>query len=89
MKRLLIISDNLNICSRIDKILELKDNIFTAFAVSPFSNLDSFKNVLVKKVIKYDLRKSEDLEIIIKYYDLVFSIHCKQLFKKIMIENIR
>ncbi len=89
MKRLLIISDNLNICSRIDKILELKDNIFTAFAVSPFSNLDSFKNVLVKKVIKYDLRKSEDLDIIIKSYDLVFSIHCKQLFPKRMIENIR
>ena len=61
MKRLLIISDNINICSRIDKILELKDNIVTTFATSSFTNLDSFKNVLAKKVFKYDLRKSEDL----------------------------
>tara|TARA_Y100001954_G_scaffold24333_1_gene22183 strand:- start:21619 stop:22350 length:732 start_codon:yes stop_codon:yes gene_type:complete len=89
MKRLLIISDNINICSRIDKILELKDNIVTTFAISSFTNLDSFKNVLVKKVLKYDLRKSEDIEIIIKSYDLVFSVHCKQLFPKKMIKNIR
>ena len=89
MKKALIISDNLNICSRIDKILESKNNIVSTFATSPFSNLESFKKVLDKKVFIYDLRKTEHLDIIIESYDLVISIHCKQLFPKKMIDNIK
>ena len=89
MKRLLIISDNVSICSRINEILESKNNIVITFATSPFSNLGSFEKVLDKKVFTYDLRISENLEIIIESYDLVISIHCKQLFPKKMIDNVR
>lgn len=90
-KKILIVTDNSLIASRFiaEVIPELKglDAVFN-FCCSPFSNPDFFKlngfEVLVR-----DLRDDDEALFISENYDLVISLHCKQLFPKNLLESVR
>lgn len=88
---ILIISDNLYLCKRVFDIInnhKIEKKCFN-IAISPFSNLEAFNESLNRKVLVYNLKLPEVIEEIIKKYDLVISVHCKQIFPKEMVNNVK
>jgi len=86
--KILIISDNAFLSSEfknIIKVLPNKKNYTFDFAKSPNSQLKDPR----KKAKIYDLKKNENITEIIKNYDLVFSIHCKQFFPNELVKNVK
>lgn len=85
--KILIISDNAYLCNEFKKIIEnLSDKKYSFdFAISPFSNSKDFAS----QVKTYDLKKSDDVKEIISIYNLIFSIHCKQIFPIELVENVK
>ncbi|WP_162238717.1 dTDP-4-amino-4,6-dideoxyglucose formyltransferase [Pedobacter sp. Leaf194] len=90
MKKVLIISDNLQLCLRTLPIFEEYSHEFEFdYSISPFSDKKQFNEKLLGAVKVFDLRLEADVNLIIKHYSLVISIHCKQLFPESLITNIR
>lgn len=90
MKNILIITDNLYLSKKTKEIFSnYKDDFKFDYSISPFSDLEKFSKELQKKVIVFDLKKKEDVEKIINNYQLVFSIHCKQLFPELLFKNVK
>lgn len=90
-KDVLVISDNLSLCKRFIEIIERKkiSNCLFTFSISPFSNKEDF-NILNGESIKvFDLKSHEHIEFIKSNYDLVFSIHCKQIFPVELINYLK
>lgn len=88
---ILVISDNAFLCKKLENILieKLNVNQRVTFSISPFSEINDFKEFIKSEVLILDLKKEEDINFIKENYDLVLSIHCKQFFPDILIENIR
>lgn len=91
-KKILFISDNPSILNRVEKEIiesyENFDSLVYEFCCSKFSNINDFRSVN-SKITYLDLRNEDEVKKISKYYDLVFSIHCKQLFPKKLIDNVK
>lgn len=90
-KSVLFISDNEYMCKQIENIIfqyKSETNKFS-FAISPFSDHQSFTNSLSEDLHVCDLRNSNDIDFIINNYDLVISVHCKQLFPKKLINHVK
>lgn len=90
-KNLLIISDNLALCVEVKRILDglhLKDFNYT-FSTSPFSNANLLSEKLDSRVITYNLKDDKHVDEIVEIFDLVFSIHCKQLFPPKLVESLK
>lgn len=89
--KVLVISDNVFLCKKFLKIVsDLKFNdVEWSFAISPFSNPADFLKEINKNIYVYDLKDNKDIEVILKKYDLIFSIHCKQIFPPILVDNIK
>ena len=90
-KKILVISDNVNLCKEFEQIifdLNLRD-LDWSFSVSPYSNLTSFEELLQHKVFTVDLKQESEVQLLCETYDLIFSIHCKQIFPKILVETIK
>jgi methionyl-tRNA formyltransferase len=90
-KNILVISDNLYLCKELEKIiceLNLKD-INWSFSISPFSNFDSFSKALKSKISVINLKSDIDVEAVCNDYDLVLSIHCKQLFPNKIVNSVK
>lgn len=88
-KRILIITDNPIIANRFEKEvwpLVDKDMYILNFCCSPYSKKEDFQ--IESKIDEVDLKKESDV-VKILFYDLVISMHCKQLFPKFLFENIR
>jgi dTDP-4-amino-4,6-dideoxyglucose formyltransferase len=90
-KNALIISDNLALCRQFYSIIEKKEISRTkfTFSTSPFTNKDSFivsGNVETKV---FDLKDQNAVDEIIATYDLVFSIHCKQIFPPDLVAKVK
>lgn len=90
-KNILFISDNLYLCKKIKTIISRdKFNDFKfVFSISPFSNLIDFEKSLSNNVHVYDMRNQDDVSVILQNYDLVISIHCKQIFPENLISKIK
>lgn len=90
-RNILFISDNLTLCKGVEKIL--KQPSFTKFnfrfAISPFSDIDLFSVELSTSVNTLDLRDEKAVEMISEKFDLVFSIHCKQLFPTPLVNKVK
>ncbi|WP_341842512.1 formyltransferase family protein [Chitinophaga caseinilytica] len=56
---------------------------------SPFSDADRFSEILGEQVKAIDIKSPEVVPMLREKYDLVFSIHCKQIFPKALVEQIR
>lgn len=90
-KNALIISDNLPLCKQFYSLIEkkgIRSTKFT-FSTSPFTDKDSF---IVSDRIKtkvFNLKDQYAIDEIIANYDLVFSIHCKQIFPADLVEKVK
>ena len=90
-KNVLIISDNLQLCKQFYSIIEKKKISTTrfTFSTSPFTDKENFiisNNVAVSV---YNLKKQNAIDEIIATYDLVFSIHCKQIFPPDLVAKVK
>lgn len=90
MKNVLIISDNLYLCQASAKIFSKYNTSFIFdYGVSPFSNLNDFASQLDNKVQTFDLKDHNDVERITSTYNLVISLHCKQLFPEELFTQVK
>ena len=89
-KNVLIISDNLYLCNRFLEIIERKKipNCLFTFSISPFSNKEDFK-ILDADIKVFDLKDQKHIDVIKNNYDLIFSIHCKQIFPFDLINHLK
>jgi methionyl-tRNA formyltransferase len=88
---ILVISDNAFLCSKLESILmeRINDQQKVVFSISPFSEIKAFRNFISSEVLVLDLKKEEEVDYIIKNYDLVLSIHCKQFFPEKLVNNVK
>lgn len=87
-KRILILSDNTFLCKALSSIINELDisNYRFDYSISSGSKKEDFFPI---KVSTINLRSSTEVEEIIKNYNMVLSIHCKQMFPKNLVEEIR
>ena len=85
--KILIISDNSFLFHEFLKIVKNKiyNDYSFDFGISPFSDSKDFDF----KVQVYDLKDDTVVNSIIKNYNLVLSMHCKQLFPRELMEFVR
>lgn len=86
--KILIISDNNYLLKRVQEILQRKDYFDKefVFAISPKSDITNFE---IQKIQVLDLKNDKVIVDIINNYKIVFSLHCKQLFPKKLVENVK
>lgn len=89
-KNILVVSDNSYLLGKfIDLINSPEYNVFNFdFVISPFSQIEAFVD-LHNSIRIVDLRKSDYIDQIVEKYDLVFSIHCKQLFPPKLVNSVK
>lgn len=89
-KNVLVISDNAYLCQKFIEIIKKKNFEHCAFkfSISPFSNRKDF-DFNDDQLEILDLRKSECIDYIKKEFDLVISIHCKQIFPIELISYVK
>lgn len=87
----LIISDNLFLSKEFERIISEENfkNVNWSFSISPYSNLTEFSNKLVCDVSQVNLKDEYVVDIICKSFDLVISIHCKQIFPEKLVNSIK
>lgn len=90
-KNALIISDNLPLCKQFHSLIEKKGISGTnfTFSTSPFTDKDSFivSDKIETKV--FNLKDQTAIDEITANFDLVFSIHCKQIFPADLVEKVK
>ena len=89
--KILIISDNLHLCSEVKNLFlkHKKENLSVSFSISPFSDKLIFSNQLNQSIQVFDMKNTHDINHILNNYDLIISIHCKQIFPSKIINNIK
>ncbi|WP_026978347.1 dTDP-4-amino-4,6-dideoxyglucose formyltransferase [Flavobacterium tegetincola] len=93
-KNIIVISDNQFMMQSFAEIISKKqiDSINVSYAISPYSNYLDF-NILTENrseiINVLDLKNQDTVKQVIKEYDLIFSIHCKQLFPKELVDNVK
>ncbi len=91
-KRVLILSDNLRQCISFENILQALDLpkiIDVTFACSIYSNKEAFEKELNLKCDQLDLKDSSTVDNLCTSFDLIFSIHCKQLFPSQLVNSVK
>ncbi|MHC0447281.1 dTDP-4-amino-4,6-dideoxyglucose formyltransferase [Flavobacterium sp. 3-218] len=90
-KKILVISDNLLLCNEFEKIIETieQPDISWDFAISPFSDYKLFSDSLVRSVCVRNLRDNKEITEICDTYDIVFSVHCKQIFPEELVSRVK
>ena len=78
-------------CSSFNEIfnsLDLKEASVN-YSISPHSEKDAFENEFQKEVLIINLKNKNHITQVINNYDLIFSIHCKQLFPKELVNSVK
>lgn len=90
-KNALIISDNLLLCRQFYTLIQKKKIAGTkfTFSTSPFTDQESFMVADDVTVKVFNLKDQKAIDKIIADYDLVFSIHCKQIFPADLVTKVR
>jgi len=90
-KNILVISDNAFLCKKLENILieKLNSEQKINFSISPFSKMGDFEEFVTSEVLVLDLKNENNVHFIIENYDLVLSIHCKQLFPNTLIDHVK
>lgn len=90
-KKILVISDNLFLCKEFEKIINKIDltNTTWDFSVSPFSDYKIFSDSLENMVSVKNLKDKKHVNEICEIYDIVFSVHCKQIFPEYLVSNVK
>ncbi len=90
-KKVLIVSDNQIILKGFVEIIDSLQNfgnIHWEYAVSPYSNQKQFQETIQREVGIFDMKKGKDIQQLLNY-NLIFSIHCKQLFPKELFSKVK
>ena len=90
-KNVLVISDNFYLSKGFLEIVERKkmENCLFSFSISPFSKVEDFKDLKGCCVKVLDLKKEKDVNFIKGNYDLIISIHCKQIFPIEIVNSVK
>jgi len=90
-KNILVFSDNLELCQQFKNIFDKKKYAIKKldFAISSNNQKTKFVELLQHKVLFLNLKNNDNVKFILENYDLVLSIHCKQLFPPILVENVK
>lgn len=90
-KNVLIISDNQYLSKEFHEITKefSFENTSFSYSISPFSNIEKFNFIEVAKISIFNLKVDKDIDYIINNYDLVISLHCKQLFPSKLVKSIK
>lgn len=87
-EKVLIISDNAYLCKKFKKVIEdlsITNSSFK-FATSPFSNINDFEDI---NISVYNLKNDDHIQEITSNFNLVFSLHCKQIFPSKLVNTIK
>lgn len=84
-KKPLIVTDNPIISGEIFKICTAYENVDFEYGISPFSKESDFE----MDVFIVDMKNKCDIEFLLNNYDLIISVHCKQIFPVDLIDNIK
>jgi dTDP-4-amino-4,6-dideoxyglucose formyltransferase len=85
MKKIAVFSDNPRMASIFKSIINRKGiEVATYFYCSIFSRESDFIDMSVEKL---DIKKNYTF--LIQEFDLIISMHCKQIFPKELVENVR
>ncbi len=90
-KNILVISDNPYLAAACFDLIQRKQFSESRFAlaVSPFSNPNDFNQIPSQETHVFNLKNADDVAAIIKNYDLVLSMHCKQIFPEILVKSVK
>ena len=90
-KNALIISDNLPLCKQFHAIIKNKGISTTqfTFSTSPFTDKNSFIISEEYPVCVYNMKDQNAIDEITATYDLIFSIHCKQIFPADLVSKVK
>jgi len=89
MRRILVVSDNVELVAHFQKIAKtIKPNV--AIFDYAYSTINKTPNNLIELgMTVIDMKSSDNVLSIITTYDLVISAHCKQIFPAKLVEAIR
>ncbi len=89
MKRILVVSENVDLCSflvQMQKDLDLNSKCNFAFRYSSYNyNPQSMQDFGAKEI---NLKDESIVDWIVSNYDIVFSLHCKQIFPASLVSRI-
>jgi methionyl-tRNA formyltransferase len=91
-KRILILSDNLEMLSFFSDYLKetfVSKEIHVTYSVSPQSDHEHFSKKIGQEVKVINLKDESVVDTLTKNFDLVISVHCKQIFPKILVNSCR
>jgi methionyl-tRNA formyltransferase len=90
--KVLVISDNVAQCVRVKKLLQQKQIITSIelnWACSVYSNKELFEIQLQQTINQIDLKNNDTVGAICSNYNLVISLHCKQLFPAALVNTVK
>jgi len=89
-KNILFVSDNLEMSRFIFRyIKKYFSSLNTSFSISPFSDIKIFSKLIDTSFEVFDMKNGKDIDQIINRFDLVFSIHCKQIFPSKLVHSVK
>ena len=89
MKRVLIVSDNVDLVSYFKVIAKTIPNKTAQFDYC-FSVINKYPEILKSMGMSVaDMKDQNNIRTIIANYDLVISAHCKQIFPDILVNSVR
>ncbi|MCX6197831.1 MAG: dTDP-4-amino-4,6-dideoxyglucose formyltransferase [Bacteroidetes bacterium] len=86
-KRVLVVSDNVTLCNAFQKLIAAYQEAEVVYAYS-YTN----KNFLSNKGLEVKARSiciKEEVESLVGRYDLILSLHCKQLFPAALVKAVK
>ncbi len=89
MKKVLIVSDNVELVSFIQSLISENNYQNVSFDYC-YSSTNKSPDQLIKLGMKeVNLKEQDYIQLIIKKYQLIISAHCKQIFPKKVVNNVR
>jgi len=85
----LVVSDNPLLAQRIQEVVRKIDVVVLKFACTDQSILEEFREKVDENALLINLKNSEDVNKIMQTFDLILSIHCKQLFPVKLVQHKR
>ena len=89
MKKILVISDNVNLCNFLIKLqaeIDLHSLCFLDFCYTSYNqNPQPLIEIGAQKI---NVKQKGVIDWIVRDYDIVFSLHCKQIFPKALVSKI-
>ncbi len=90
-ENVLVVTDNLSICKRVSEVLREShfENVDWSFAVSPSSKIEEFEAAVSRGFFCVNMKDANHVGGVIARFDLVISIHCKQLFPASLVNSVK